>query len=55
MKAQAKILGPVFENITLASSEWSGEAAHLPNLARAFADCDKKKGCKWRLRPNFID
>ena len=27
-----------FINITYASSEWSGEAAHLRSLARAFAD-----------------
>ena len=40
MEAQAKILGPVNEPyITYASSEWSGEAAYLCSLARAFADC----------------
>ena len=30
------------KNITYASSEWSGEAAHLRSLARAFADCTKR-------------
>ena len=38
MKAQALTYGPVHEKITYASSEWSGEAAHLRSLARAFAD-----------------
>ena len=42
------------KNITYASSEWSDEAAHLRSLARAFAVCNKKKGCKWRLRPNCL-
>ena len=40
MEAQAKIFGPVHEKyITYVSSEWSGEAAYLHSLARAFADC----------------
>ena len=26
----------------------------LHSLVRAFADCTKKKGCKWRLRPNCL-
>ena len=41
------------KNITYASSELSGEAAHLRSLARAFAIHTKNKGCRWRLRPNF--
>ena len=51
---QCSVAVPYGENITYARSEWSGEAAHLRSLARAFAGCTKKKGCKWRLRPNFL-
>ena len=40
MEAQANILVPVHEKyITYASSVWSGEAAYLRILVRAFADC----------------
>ena len=42
------------KDIAYASSEWSGEAAHFRSPARAFANHTKKKGCRWRIRPNFI-
>ena len=57
MKAQAKFYRPVQERLILiayASSGESGETSHLRSIARAFANCTKKKGCRWRLRPNFI-
>ena len=51
---QCSVAVPYGENITYARREWSGEAAHLCSLARAFADCTKKKECKWRIRPNCL-
>ena len=42
------------KNVTYTSSEWSDEAAHLRSLARALADCTKKKECKWRLMLNSL-
>ena len=46
MKAQAKLFIPVhviYVFIAYASSKWSVELVHLHRLARAFADCTKKK------------
>ena len=36
------------------SSERPDEPAHWRSLARAFAGCNKKKGCRWRLSPNYL-
>ena len=47
MKTLAKFYRPVQESLVLvtdASSVESGETAHLHSIARAFANCAKKKG-----------